>query len=359
MKKATASSDSASTPGTSTKSPETASATKGGISSGKATHKTYRFQVFCFIGSILLILLIAWLSSYVIAYTSDAYMDTNVVAVAPQVSGKVEQVFVHDNQPITAGELLFTLDPVPYQIQLSHAQGEYQSASAQLAIDRSTIESIQAEYRQDQAALHLANLTLQRNQTLESHGAYSRQSLDRASAAQQEAQATASQTQAQLAQARATLQLHQAEVNTARSNLHYAQWRLDQTRVHATVDGHVTNLTLEKGDMVSPDQGVLALVAGNNWHVLANYKEYLIRHLQPGHTVWVWLDAEPWHLYRGHVEGIAHAISRQEKHGKLVPYVSPTVNWIRLSRRIPVRIVLDHPPKELYSGSDARVIAVY
>ena len=75
----------------------------------------------------------------------------------------------------------------------------------------------------------------------------------------------------------------------------------------------------------------------------------------------MWLDSNPWHLYRARVQGIAHAIRRDHGASTLVPYVSPTVDWIRLNRRIPVRLQLidPPPPQDLYAGADARVLTLY
>jgi len=131
--------------------------------------------------------------------------------------------------------------------------------------------------------------------------------------------------------------------------------------VTAPVDGQITNLRLARGDYVSPTQPALAIVDANAWRVIANYKEYYIRHLPPGRQAWVWLDTNPWHLHRARVQGIAHAISREQEASTLVPYVSPTVDWIRLDRRIPVRLQLidPPPPQNLFMGADARVLALY
>jgi multidrug efflux system membrane fusion protein len=94
---------------------------------------------------------------------------------------------------------------------------------------------------------------------------------------------------------------------------------------------------------------------------MANYKEYYLRHLHPGQIAWVWLDSHPWHLYRARIQGIAHGISRERVGDKLVPFVSPTVNWIRLERRIPVRFTLIDSPgtDQLLMGADARVLVIY
>lgn len=321
--------------------------------------RTYRFQVLRFVGLVILILLVFWGGSYFIAYTSDAYIDANVVSVAPEVTGRVDHVYVKDNQQVKKGDLLFSLDPAEFQIKVDSAQGAVDSKRAQLNVDRTNVESAQAELSSDQASLKLANRQLARAQTLVRQGAYARQQLDQQSATQQEAAGSVTSAQAAVNKARATLELDQTDLETAQSDLHHAQWELSRTRLYASQDGTITHLTLEKGDTASANTGVMAVVSHANWRVMANYKEYFVRHLAPGDTAWVWVDSYPWHLYKVKVQGVSHAISRSENAEGLVPYIDPTVDWIRLSRRIPVRFTFVDLPPQVLAGSDVRVFAFY
>src|ERR1700753_1870666 len=113
--------------------------------------------------------------------------------------------------------------------------------------------------------------------------------------------------------------------------------------------------------MATTDKPVVGIVVAYSWRIVANYKEYYLRHLVPGGLAWIWLDSDPWHLYRARIQGIAHGISRQPGSQGLVPYVSPSVNWIRLERRIPVRFTLLDSPggDQLFMGADARVLVIY
>src|SRR5438105_14330 len=88
---------------------------------------------------------------------------------------------------------------------------------------------------------------------------------------------------------------------------------------------------------------------------------FVIRHVTVGHAAWVWLDTYPWHIHRAKIQGIARAISREQTQRKLLPYVEPTTDWIRLERRFPVTLVLQDLPPEvvLHMGADARTLIVY
>ena len=204
-------------------------------------------------------------------------------------------------------------------------------------------------------------INLRRVTPLSITGAVSKQEYDTRRTDQAQSVARQHYAESTLQKAIQMLRFQQVAVATAHAARLYAEWRLEQTDVRAPVDGQITNLRLSRGDYISPSQPALAVVDATAWRVIANYKEYYIRHLPPGRQVWVWLDTNPWHLHRARVQGIAHAISRDQEASTLVPYVSPTVDWIRLDRRIPVRVQLINPPppQTLFMGSDAWVFAIY
>jgi multidrug resistance efflux pump len=308
-----------------------------------------------------LVLTAWWGSGYLFAYTDDAFLTSDIVSITPEVSGPVEAVHVADNQWVKRGTSLFTIDPVPFRLQLEQAQQQEAQAQAQLPIDQAELDNLFAQEQSTAAAARLATTNLGRDTPLGQSGWISAQALDRSRAAQEEGAAQQHAAQAALQKATETLRLHQVAVAAAHATRLLAEWRLSRTNVVAPVDGDVTHLILQPGDMASPDQAAVAIVDAHAWHVVANYKEYYLRHLVPGHTAWVWLDTHPWHLYRARIQGIAHGISREQGSEGLVPYVSPTVDWIRLQRRIPVRLTLLDTPgdEQLFMGADARVLVVY
>ena len=324
-------------------------------------HSPHRLRALLALGALIFVIMLWWGSGYLVAYTDDAYVDSDVVSVTPEVAGPTETVDVRDNQWVERGSLLFAIDPTPFRLQLQQAIAQEREAQAQLPIDEAAIESLQAQVQVADEAARLAAITLRRVKPLSETNDVPLQTFDNARIAEEESVARERNAEAALERARQTFRLHQVAVATAHAARLYAQWRLSRTRVLAPVDGSVTNLDLAPGDMLSPNHAAMAIVDAKSWRVIANYKEYYLRHLRPGSTVWVWLDSRPWHLYRARVQGIAHAITREQGADTLVPYVSPTVDWIRLARRIPVRLELLHPPpaEELFMGADARVLAFY
>jgi membrane fusion protein, multidrug efflux system len=321
----------------------------------------YRRRVLLALSSIALALALYWASSYFIAYTDDAYVTSDLVSVAPYVSGRIVSVDIVDNQTVKKGELLATIDVTPFQLALNEKQARKTEAEAQLAVDRDVIAATQAQRDDAAAKERLASDNLRRATPITAEGFLSRQALDTATAKEQEAKAELADAEAAVAKAQQMLILHQATVATITAEIAYLQWQIEQTRLLAPADGTITQLTLRVGDQAVENIPLVGLVDAHAWRIYANYKESVIRHMKVGHTAWVWLDAYPWRIHRAAIQGIARGISREQTERKLLPYVAPTTDWIRLERRFPVTLVLQEQSSDitLHMGADARTIIFY
>jgi membrane fusion protein, multidrug efflux system len=321
----------------------------------------YRRRVLLVLSTIVLALTLYWASGYFFAYTDDAYVTSDLVSVAPYVSGRILSINIVDNQTVKKGELLATIDSTPFQLTLNEKQAKKTEAEAQLAVDRDVITATQAQRDDAAAKERLASDNLRRATPITAEGFLSRQALDTATAQEQEAKAELADAEASIAKAQQMLTLHQATVATITAEIAYLQWQLEQTRLLAPADGAITQLTLRVGDQAVENTPLIGLVDAHAWRIYANYKESVIRHMKVGHTAWVWLDAYPWHLHRATLQGIARGISREQTERKLLPYVAPTTDWIRLERRFPVTLVLQDqsPDITLHMGSDARTMIFY
>jgi membrane fusion protein, multidrug efflux system len=321
----------------------------------------YRRRVLLVLLGLAAALGLYWGSSYVFSYTDDAYVTSDLVAVAPQITGRVIAVPIADNQTVAKGTVLAEIDPTPFRLALAEQVAKRAEAEAQLAVDHDLIKSAKAvrDGAIDQA--RLASDNLRRAEPVAAAGYVSRQALEDAATQQQAAQAALADDEAALAKARQMQVLHQATVRAITAQIAYLQWQLDQTTVLAPNDGTITNLTLRVGDQAVANQPLIGLVDAHAWRILANYKENVIRHLRVGGTAWVWLDTYPWHVHRAVIQGIARGINRAQTPRTLLPYVAPTTDWIRLERRFPVTLVLQHPPPALvlHMGADARALIIY
>jgi multidrug efflux system membrane fusion protein len=293
----------------------------------------------------------------VFAYTDDAYVLSDLVAIAPEVSGIVKGVAVVDNQKVAAGDLLATIDPEPFQLDVDLKQQQIASLEAAVAVKSQAPAGDAASLDAATAALQLAQLQYDRAKTLSGDQFASQEQFDQATNKLRAAQDRLALAQNQSETDNRAIAEAKAQVDVAKAELAVAQYNLSRTRLTAPVVGYVNNLTLRPGAYAHAGEAIIGVVDETQWRVVANFKEDVAASVAPGHRVWVWLDSDPWHFHAGHVQGVGRAIARSETPVGLLPYVAPTTDWIRLRRRFQVTILLDPPAPEqgLFSGADARV----
>jgi multidrug efflux system membrane fusion protein len=156
------------------------------------------------------------------------------------------------------------------------------------------------------------------------------------------------------------LSMHQATEAQASAALALAEWQLARTRLVAPASGTVSSLTLRVGDTAQADTPLIGIIDAKAWRIIANYKESFIHEFSVGDTAWVSLDSSPWRLRRARIASVARGVSREPVPNRLLNYVAPTTDWIRLQRRFPVTLTLVDPPPDLklYMGADARVLVL-
>jgi multidrug resistance efflux pump len=235
-------------------------------------------------------------------WTRDARVRADVVSIAPDVSGFVDEVRVKDNQFVHKGDVLFVIDQARYTRALAKAAADVASRKAQM------------EMRQKEAArrMKLTDLAI-------------------SDEAREDAVLTANSTAASYAQAVADLAT--------------AQLDLDRTTIRAPVNGFVTNLTLDRGQFASVGAKVMALIDSDSYRVSGYFEETKIPLVKPGEQAEIYLMSGVPPL-RGHVESVSRGITdRDDPMGpELLANVNPTFEWVRLAQRIPVRIHIDKVP---------------
>jgi membrane fusion protein, multidrug efflux system len=297
------------------------------------------------------------LSALFFAYTGDAYVDADVIVLAPRVEGPIDRLTVTDNAVVGEGELLFEILPDAYVREAAQLEAAVRLARTNLMQARDQVSETEAEIDQRQATLADARASQARYQDLFDRQVIARQELDNATRDAKVAQAMLLAAQDRLVSARQGVVVQEAELAVAQATLERATWRLAQTRIYAPASGRVAPFEARVGDYRKPGDPVLAIVTDGNWRVVANVTERHLARLKPGQDAWFTLGSAPWRLQRGTVRSISSGISRERGSVNVVPYVAPTTDWIRLPRRFPVEIDLGDLPKRerLYRGADARV----
>jgi membrane fusion protein, multidrug efflux system len=310
------------------------------------------------IGTIL-VLFIAWeVLTYYVAYTDDAYVRSDLIGVAPEVTGPIIGLYVVDNQQIKKGDKIYKIDPVPFQLEVNQRQAQIEEQSALVKVAQEELSTAQAALESAKSAHTYATEQQARYAVLAAENNAPRADLDRANNELRRTAAEKTIAEIAIAKARTSINVHQAALDVAKADKATAEWKLSKTDVNAPADGWINNLTVRIGDTATVSIPNIGIVDAHAWRIIANYKEYYIRPFAIDGTAWVWLDSAPWKLHKARITGIARGFSRDPQAPMLLPYVAPTTDWIRLQRRIPVTIVLEEPPPggKLYMGADARAV---
>jgi multidrug resistance efflux pump len=284
---------------------------------------------------------------YIYPRTDDAYIRANIVGMAPHVSGPIVELPVHDNQHVKAGTLLLVVDPRPYRSALDKAQADLILTTLQIKALEDAIRSaharqlqLQADAAYDKQYLQRIEPLLRRHFVTANDVFNARSRLEAAQAGVESARSDVRRAQNDLGQygdINARRKAAEAAVYDARLNVEYCH-------VRAPFDGYVTNLNIAVGQYANEGREVLSLVDNRQWYVLANFRENFLGNIRPGMRAEVYLLSYPNKRFRGRVQGIGWAL--YQGNGASIeglPQIEETLNWVRLSQRFPVRIVLEAP----------------
>jgi multidrug resistance efflux pump len=249
-------------------------------------------------------------------WTRDATVRAYIVSMAPEVSGRIVELKVADNQFVRKGELLMVIDPTNYKIAVSRGEAVLQQA----ILDGQNVTR-EAQRREDLAKFDAVAVE-----------------------------------QLQLFQSNASIA--RAKVQQATADLHQARVNLERTRIFAPVDGWVTNLLARIDDYANIGQSEVSLVDSESFWVDAYFEENQLASIQEGDAATIKLMGYR-QTVRGRVAGISRGIdvANAQPNQQGLATVNPIFTWVRLAQRIPVRIHLDQVPEgvRLVAGLTATV----
>jgi RND family efflux transporter MFP subunit len=259
--------------------------------------------------------LVTW-DYYVTApWTRDGRVRVQVARVAPEVSGKIVELRVADNQFVHKGDVLYVIDPFDFEVAVRSTQARLQEKAA----DRQ-VKEVQSDRRQ-----HLSPLAT----TVEEQQVFAGTAV----------------------QARAAFEAMQQELAEAELNLR-------RTKVRSPVNGYVTNLLMRVGDYAHQGTTNVSVIDTDSYWVDGYFEETKMARVCVGDRVQAKLMgyAEP---ITGHVATVTRGIgvSNASDGAQGLPNVDAVYTWVRLAQRIPVRIAIDNVPEgiPLVSGMTVTV----
>jgi multidrug resistance efflux pump len=250
--------------------------------------------------------------------TDVAYVQAFVVQVAPGVSGNVIKVYPKENAPVKVGEVLFEIDPLPYETALKQAEVKLVLSRIEVAQEQEAVQSTKALVDNAQADLKSAQAMYNAIDSLRNTGSVARMDFVTASdrlSARRDAlhEAQSSQRRAEL-QFGALLDDEHAAVRAAESEVAMARYQLDQTILKAPADGYITNIQLQVGAYVGAGDKVMTFVDGSSWWIAADFWESSLQRMESGNGVELSLQTIPGSTWRGRVESIGGGGDARTRH---------------------------------------------
>jgi membrane fusion protein (multidrug efflux system) len=278
--------------------------------------------------------------------TDDAYLRAAQVSISPNVSGRVIEVDVHDNQPVHRGETLIRLDDRPFRNAVENARARVANARLQIESLKATYWQHMADLRSAESALEYQRGEYERQTRLLTSGISPQSLVERTLNARNQAQQNVVSDQQQINATLASLggdpttpADQHPTVQEAQAELDHALLNLSYTTIVAPIDGIVTRVEeLQPGDYINAATPAFVLVSTRDVWIEANFKEVQLTHMLPGQSATVRIDAYPDRVIRAKVASISPGTGSQFS---LLPPENATGNWVKVVQRLPVRLQLE------------------
>ena len=317
--------------------------------------------------------------------TDDAQVSKKMNPIIPRVSGYITKVFVKDNDIVKKGDTLFVIDKSDYVVKVEEAkanlvaaENSFEVAKADIGTSQAGVSVSNANVQASNGSIETAKIRLrrasndfERYSNLYKNHSITKQQFEQAEAAKQEAQSQvqilqdqqkASSFQRNVATARTNVsdkqvQVAAANIKKAQATLDAANLNLGYTTVTASIDGQVSNVDIQPGQLVQAGQSLFYIINNNETWVVANFKETQLDKMRTGQKVKLKIDAFPDTEFEGEVISFSPATGSKFS---LLPPDNASGNFVKTVQRLPVRInFTQNNPKDkiklLRSGMNADV----
>jgi len=317
----------------------------------------------------ILLVIAALVAYYVLSdrhtpFTTDAYVQAYVIQVAPRVEGQVVRVHVQENQAVKKGDLLFEIDRRPFQHRVDLLVAKRVQAVQQVAQMESELAAAKAEDTRLVAEEAYARTVHEQEKAIYSQEATTNRKFVEAVQKYKAAQAALERSRAQVRKSEQALAARVGEehalVAGVEAQLAEARLNLEWTRVVAPTNGYVTDVQLREGSYVHVGKPVLTCIDGDQWWVVANFRENSLENIRPGQRVGLTFNSYPGRVFPGMVQTVGWGVDQgQGSPSGNLPAVGEPKNWIRLSQRFQVRITPQLPPGHPLRVGATASVAVY
>jgi membrane fusion protein (multidrug efflux system) len=282
--------------------------------------------------------------------TENAYVKANIIAVSPDVSGRVVSVSVNDNQVVNSGDLLFAIDPVPFRIAVAEADAQIEVIRTDVAQLHHEVAEAQAEAAEARERLRFLKQQFERQKKLKQRRLGSEEAYDQALHELRVGEEAIHIVKQRIAR---KLAAHGGDTDLPAE--HHPRYRravavrdqasvdLERTVVMAPAKGIVSNMKLQVGEYVKEGDAIFSLIETSPVWVEANLKETELTNVSPGQPATVVVDAYPHYQWQASVDTIAPATGAEFA---LLPPQNATGNWVKVVQRIPVSLRIERSEDE-------------
>jgi len=272
--------------------------------------------------------------------TDDAYVQANVIAISPQVIGLISKIYVRNNEYVQTGEPIADIDSAPFKLEVDKARAKLAIVTQQLNALEQEINTAAQKVEEKKYILNYSEKNYQRVIQLVGKGAISKDKVDQIKAELAIKNSSLLQAQGYLSELQEkakTLNDESPVIKAAKDDLSMAQLNLQHTHITAPAAGQVINFTARPGMACNPSTSLFNLIESSEWWVKANFKETQIEKIRIGQKALIKLDMYPSLSFEGVVDSISAA---SEAAFSLLPPENGTGNWIKVTQRIPVKILI-------------------
>ncbi len=285
-------------------------------------------------------------------WTDEARVQGYIVPIVAEVSGRVLEVKVDNDQVVKTGETLLHIDPRNYEIAVRRAQAALDTAGQQVGASAAGVKSASAKISDYRARFRKAQQDFDRVENIfkQDPGAVSKAERVRKREALAQAKAQVSLAEAELERAKEELGKEGKDnpaLKSAVAALEQAQIDFKRTTIYAPGLGLITNLKIDVGHYAKTGTALMTFVSGTDVWVQANMRENTLGHVMPGNEVDLVLDVAPGRVFRGVVRSVGAGVAqgRAESLGELQT-IKTTSGWLRDAQRFAV--IIDFADDEAY-----------